>query len=365
MRSIAKMLVLGFIVACGGAADEQARVQAPSPPPPAPTADATPAPAPAADTPAPAPKPSLKDKQLQAMATMASVFPDAPKIAALYAPDAVEWTAGSPETKGREAIQKEVQGFADKLIDMKSANVRIWIKGNQLVDEFVVVGTDKASGKPYGVDGVAIYTFNDDGLITSDHTYFDDLTMMKQTGAYKGQTPARPIAALPTGAVEVHVAKADAAEDANVAAVTAMNDAWVKNDKKAGLALMSDDVQFVDLGDPQTRDKKFMEDVWNVGQKAAKNISWKHPAYFGVEDFVIDEGEYSYTQAGAFHYEKVNIPNKGKTVTSHTLEVSQVKDGKVVKQWHWENYMESATQLGIGPAAAKPVQKVTKKPPSK
>ena len=67
---------------------------------------------------------------------------------------------------------------------------------------------------------------------------------------------------------------------------------------------------------------------------------------FGVEDFTIDEQDGTMTQKADFVLGKVKIPNKKKTVTFHSLEIDQWKDGKLVKSWSWSSE-QNAHVLGV------------------
>ncbi|HEY8086760.1 MAG TPA: nuclear transport factor 2 family protein [Polyangiaceae bacterium] len=351
MRAFACAMVLGLLVGCAGE-DEQQTVQAPPPPPPPPTVvEAPPPPPPPAPPPA---KPTMAEMQQAALRSIVANMNDAAKLTMLYAPDASVVMPGFPEARGRDAIQKANQEWLDKVSNLTTAPVRTWSKGNVFVVEFVTTGVDKASGKPFGVDGLDILTFNDDGLVTQDHTYVDVVTMLKQTGAYKGQTPGRPVATPLAGPPETHVARGDATEDANVANVKANNSAWMRLDAKASLAFVSDELVAVDFTSPDTHDKKWIADDWAAGKRALKDPSWKDWNLLGVEDFTIDEGEVSFTQTGDYVHGKVRIPSKKKTLTLHGAEVDQWKDGKIVRSWNWSNEMEFDVQLGIGPAAAPP-----------
>ena len=360
MRKFGLALFVGFVVACGGA-DQPPPQPPPPPPPPPPAAPADTTPAPAATAEAPAPKPSLADMEAAAVASMVTNVNDAAKIAALYAPDATQLVPGYLESKGRDEIQKGYQGWLDTTTGAQTANVRIWTKGHQVVVHWITTATDKATGKPWGVDGVSLYTFNDDGLITQDHTYFDLVTVMKQSGAYKDERPFRPVATLPTGAAETHVAKGDEIENANVANATATTNASLKNDEKALLGLYADDYVSNSFTGWEPKDKKWMKEVVAINKKSLKDRSWKDWALFGVEDFTIDEGEATATQIGAIDHGKIHIPNTHKTVTTHGLSISQWKDGKVVKSWSWGNGMELYKQLEIGPAAPKAAAKTAAK----
>jgi ketosteroid isomerase-like protein len=372
-RSIVIGLLSGLLVACGGAADEQPPIQAPPPPaPPAPVADTPPPPAPTAS--APAPKPSLADLETAALASRVANANDPVKIAALYAPDATQWSPGSPEAKGRDAILKDAQDAAGSMSSFQMAFVRTWTKGNQVAAEFVATATGKVSGKPWGVDGISLYTFSDDGLITQDRTYFDFETMMRQTGLDKDGRPFRPIAALPTTPAEAHVAKGDEVESGNVANEQAFRAAWLKGDDAAQLAFLSDAFVSNDNTLSEPKDKKWAKDDLALAKKSSKDRAWKDLTLFGVEDFTIDDGEATSTQTGDFVHGKIKVPNKHKTTTTHALVIDQWKDGKIVKEWSWRNAMELDGQLGIAPkvptadAKTKPApaaKTTTAKPPAK
>jgi ketosteroid isomerase-like protein len=283
---------------------------------------------------------------------------DSAKIAALYAPDATQLVPGYVESKGREAIQKGYQDWLDTMTNGQSANVRTWTKGNQAAVEWVTTGTDKATGKPWGIDGLSIYTFNDDGLITKDHTYFDMLTVMKQTGAFKDKYPARGVSTLPSGPVEAHVAKGDANEDKNVASEQAILASWSKLDAKGILGFYTPDAVTDDQSDDKPHNFDETKKEYTSFLKSKKDGKWTDWADFGVEDVTVDDGEFTFTEGK-------------KPLTMHVAEIDQWKDGKIVHAWLWMNGVEVAKQRGIGPfaktAAKAPAAKkdVTSKPPTK
>ncbi|HEY8041420.1 MAG TPA: nuclear transport factor 2 family protein, partial [Polyangiaceae bacterium] len=139
MRSIVGVMVLGLVMGCGGASDQPPVQAPPAPAPPAPVVDTTPAPT--ATVAPPAPKPSMAEMQMAALKTMTANMNDAAKVAALYAPDAVMWMPGFPESKGREAIQKGYQDWLAMMSNMQSVNTRSWAKGNVIAVEWVTTAT--------------------------------------------------------------------------------------------------------------------------------------------------------------------------------------------------------------------------------
>jgi predicted ester cyclase len=68
---------------------------------------------------------------------------------------------------------------------------------------------------------------------------------------------------------------------------------------------------------------------------------------WGIGDYVIDEYEMTGTQKGPLVMGKMTLPATGKPVDIHGLEVLQLKDGKMVKGWGYENGVEFAMQLGL------------------
>ncbi|HEX8792180.1 MAG TPA: nuclear transport factor 2 family protein [Polyangiaceae bacterium] len=262
----------------------------------------------AASAPPPPPKRSMAEMQQAYLDAFVADVHDPAKLAALYAPNATILAAGSPAQEGTDAIRRAYQGMVDTYPDMALKPVRTWSKGSVLVVEAVATGTDKASAKPVGIDYLTVLTFGDDGLVANAHSYVDAVTLMKQTGAYKDKVPGKAALPLPAAPPQVHAARGDATEDANVANAKAL-DPRLKQ---------------------QLHDKK--------------DPGWKNTTLLGVEDFTIDEGEFSFTQ------------NK-RTVAGHGVEIEQWKDGKVVQSWSWGNEMEIDAQLGIGPAAPKAAQR--------
>jgi ketosteroid isomerase-like protein len=374
--------------ACGGEAAPPP--QAPPPPPPAPaaTADTTPAPAPAATAEAApaAPAPSKTDKELAALKAIgdAMMAHDAAKVAAAYTTDAVVRMAGMPDRSGRDAIQAHMTEMWTASPDSKGAARRILVKDNMAVLEWTSTGTNtgpgpwgKATGKAWGINGASLIWFNDDGLIKEEHVYMDIPSMMGQLGVGKPGI-GRPIATLPTNPPEIHIAKGDANEDANVAAAKSLNRAVEKGDATAFVAGMSDDVSYDDftMKDPMNGQKaaQMYIDGWT---KAFPGTKVTEGTIFGDEDLTADEYTTDATQKAAFKMGPVTaIPNTKKTMSTHTLEILQWKDGKLVHGWGYSNGLEMATQLGLvkppkmkadaaKPDAAKPAAPANAKPATK
>ena len=347
-------------IACGGE-DEQ---MAPVTPAPSATAPEPPPPAPVALT--PPPKPSMLESQIAFEKVYGSTT-DPDKLGALYATDATAWNLGDPELKGRDAIVAGLRDIKAKFPDLKLADQRMWTKGNTLVLQWVSTATESKTGKPLSITAAEVLTFNDDGLVMTDHTYFDTLTILEQIGAYKGPKPPPPQLTLPTGPVEMHNAKNDATEEANAKSVVAGNAAQLDKDPKKWFAFLDDGIAQYGNDDNLTtaHDKKFLVAASMANRKAADLTSFKDVSVVAVEDFTIDEAEFSFTQKAAYSFGKEHIPNTKKSATLHNVEIDQWKDGKMIKSWLWGSELELDAQLGIGPAAPPPAAKGAAKPAAK
>ena len=353
MRKTYGALVLGLLVAaCGGGEAEAPPPQAPPPPP----VVAPPPPEPVAVTPPPAPpKPSMAELQTASLKAYQEAFADPKKVTALYADDASLWIAGMPEMKGKDAILQSEQANKDPQTNMKIGFGRSWTKGDMVVVEWVVNGTQAkewngipATEKPWGVQGASILWFNQDGLITKDHRYFDIGTIMSQLGASKMK--ARPIPAIPS-AIEAHVAKGDANEDKEVAWLKSVDTTFEKHDVKGFLEGVTDDTQYDDYTMPAPmKGKAPAKGFFEAFTKAFPDIKTDVTNAFAVEDYAIQEYAMNGTQKAALTMGPgMTIPATKKPINYHALDIMQVKDGKLVHGWTYANGVEFATQLGIMP----------------
>ncbi len=296
----------------------------------------------------------MLETQIAFEKTFVSAFPDAQKLAALFAADAVLWNVGDKEVKGREAIQAAFAGLVPRFDGLALADSRMWTKGNTVVVQWVITGVRKATGKPVSVTGADVFTFNDEGLIVTDHGYTDDEIILKQSGEYKGPTPAPPLLPLPT-VLEVHSARNDATEQANAASLVAAQDAFRKKDDKGYFGFIADDLVWYDFSENGVppRDKKFYQAGIAAQRKAIDASEIKDVNVIAVEDFTIDEQEFTFTQKADFNFGKVHVANTKKTVTVHALEIDQWKDGKMQATWNFTSNAELDQQLGMGPFAKK------------
>ncbi len=356
MRKIGAFIVGALLCAACGGGDE-AQKPAVAPPPPEPVASAAPTPAPSqAATPAPA-KPSMADLMAAAMKNVADTQSahDAKKFAALYTEDATVMIPGMGEQHGRADIEKNEQMFYDGFKDMKFWVSRAWVKGDMAACEWGWSGTNngdfmgmKATEKPAGGMGLSLVWLTPEGLIKKENRYFDMGTTMTQLGHGKGK--ARPV---PTAAasVEMHSAKGTPDEDKVTDIAKGMAAAFESKKDTDFTANLADDCTYDDISAPEVMKGKDSAKKWfGMFTKAFPDAKGTADTTFGVEDFLISEHTTTGTHKGQFG----PFAATKKPVTLHGVDVMQVKGGKVVKAWGFDNSAELMMQIGVmkAPSAA-------------
>lgn len=361
MRRVALSLTV-LLMACGG--------ETPPPqPPPAPTsttvATATTTTTATEAPPAPAKKP-LAELQQAAGKTMAEAFAagDAKKVASLYTQDAVFKMAGMPDIKGRDAIEKGVGEWFKSMSKIKMGESRVFVKNEVVISEYVINAVhsgdfmgQKASEKPVGFSAASVIWFNDDGLITEDHMYWNPATVLSQIGASKEK--GRSVPALP-GKPEVVIAQNTNDEEKNIEVVHTINDAWQDRNEGDWLAMMTDNAEWDDITllEP-AKGKQAVLKYFKQFTAAFPDGKLKTLNAWGVGDYVIEEGTYSGTNTGPLY----GTPATKKSMTLHELNIIQLdKDDKILKAVTYGNDLEMLVQLGLGPKppAAKPADKPAK-----
>jgi uncharacterized protein (TIGR02246 family) len=280
-----------------------------APPPPQPPSASIDKPAKA-----PAPKLELPALQRQSLATIVTAFNahDAKALARLYTTDAVVRSpapGGFATEHGREQLEKGHAALFAKSPDVKIATVRAIRSGEVVVWEWLVHGT--IDGKPVSFAAGSVLTFDADGLIKTDHTYFDT-TVSKATAS-----PSDAWIDAAADGKQIDVAKTLFA-------------AYKKKDEKSFLATLDDKTLHVDHSDASdpagglgTNQKDFraMLKGWNVSVEVEEA--------FAAGDFVALE---TITHRG-----NATVLKPPRTI--HRLEVLDIRYGKVMG---WTTYGNGA-----------------------
>jgi predicted ester cyclase len=106
-------------------------------------------------------------------------------------PDAVDYGDGSMEpVKNMDSVKNMIKGFIAAFPDYKGSDLVATADGDRVMVYGVWTGTFKndymgmkATGKSFKVNDVDIFTFNDDGKITSHRNIMPWMVSMQQVGA--------------------------------------------------------------------------------------------------------------------------------------------------------------------------------------
>ncbi len=355
-------LALVTVAACGGGEATQAPPGGPKGVTAAPaSASAAPSVSVAASAsialPPPPPRPSMLELQKQSVHAFTEAIEahDAKRLAAGYAPDAViveHGLSGRKETSGRDEIERLYARLFTPFPDAKLRPLRVFAKGDVLVEEVVWAGTNtgptplggKPTNKKGGQRAVSLRVFAESGLIQREEVFMDDLTTALQLGlpgaAGLGGKP-RAAPEVPAGEPSWMVAVDEPALEA--AKTSGWTSFYTKHDRKGLEAVLTDDTVHAD--------NTLAADAKGKRALLAEYDQWLRT----FPDLAIDVGEgwgfqdgwvvYEFTAAGTM--KGAWGPNRptNKLVTVHGLAIDQRKDGKLVQSWTYVNGAEALGQL--------------------
>jgi steroid delta-isomerase-like uncharacterized protein len=345
-----------LLAACAG----KEEVIAPPPPPPAPPTVASTAPTPTTTPPAAQPtpaKPAIGELEKKTLTDWYAAFNahDASKLIALCSPDAVfvRLGPGGWSETGTWGITEAYAPLFAAMPDITAAPVRVLQKDDLLVVEWAVVGTNtgpfegaKPTNKKVGIRGVTVYWFRPDGLIRRIETVRDDTTVAEQLGKVPGKP--REVALLPAKE-PVWMTATDTEDEYKLVdqMMATWPAAWNKHDEKAYASVLTDDTLHSDLAGPMDYKGK----IANMKELAADMKAFPdmkvtiERAWAFSPNIVVSEFTFSGTMKG--NYGALRATRK--PVVVHGLEVDELKDGKLLKGYNYENGTELLDQLGLLP----------------
>jgi predicted ester cyclase len=339
--------------------------EAPPPKTPETTAvSATPAPVappPVVETaPPPAPKPTLAEliQKNSGLFMEGMMARDAKKVASTYTENAVIKVAGMPDMAGREALTAMWTKQFEAITDTKGGASRVFLKGDVMISEWHMTGKHtgefygvKATNKEVGYSGVSVTWFNEEGQRKEEHMYFDMPTVMAQIGAPGSPKKFRAPPTIPSKP-EMFASTGAEGETKNVDMIKATYAAVEKKSINDFTANMVDSFEWNDLSMPaptkgKAEGKKMMEGF----MKAFPDAKLEGKNVWGFGNFIVAEAVMTGTQKG----DLPGIKATKKPVTLHSVDIFEVKDGKLVSGVSYANGLQMAMQLGlVKDPAAKP-----------
>lgn len=316
-------------------------------------------------TSAAAPKLPLAELQKKTLRTMIMAFNahDAKGLAAVYAANALVRSPSSDgyvEEQGRAAIEKGHAGLFAKSPDSAIATVSVLQKGDVVVWEWIATGSmPDAGGKPakIGFKAASVLVFDADGLIKTDHTYFDRSTIAGQLGELPKGEKFRKVVEAPSGEGVWLAPKDESVEAKNVDHAKSVFAAYQKDDEKAFLSKIDDKTLHNDMTDGEAGAGGLgtNQGEFRAFRKAFPDATSIVEHAMGVGDMVAIETTTTATHKGPFGPFK---PTNAK-VTIHRLDVMDIRYGKVMNWTSYGNRREIVAPI----EAAKGVATPAKKPP--
>ena len=169
--------------------------------------------------------------------------------------------------------------------------------------------------------------------VKADADYVDVGTFLGQLGLSKAPV-RKPVE---TGIPEtvVAVAKNDAAEAQNVAAVQAMFEAFNKHDVKAVSDTYADSYVLHEIARPSDTNKK--ESMVSTSElfKGFPDVKITPTEVVGAGDYVVAIGSFEGTNTGGMP--SMGIKKNGKHVVSRFLDILRLDGGKIAEDWLFYN----------------------------
>jgi steroid delta-isomerase-like uncharacterized protein len=287
---------------------------------------------------------------------------DSEKIAANYAEEAVLRMSGSPkEVTGRDAIEKTWRKYLQALPDLQTGASRVWSTGDLVFIHRTYTATHRGelwgirgSNRTVGAGAFDVLLFNAAGAIREHRMYTNGAAVLSQIGATKG--PRARIPSQPHGDPQYFIADNGDEEGRNLQTVKSSLAAFETHREDDFAAFFADDVTYEDLEQPQLAKgkadvKKLFKDLVTAfpDMKATVDNAW------AIESFVISERSWTGTHRAPF----LGVAPTQKAVTTRSVDIAELKDGKVIHLWTYANGPELLEELGAlsSPKAAEPPKK--------
>ena len=254
------------------------------------------------------------------------------------------------QAQGPEKILEMAKQQKAAFPDLKVTPQIVVVSGTEIAAILHVTGTNTgdASGmKPtkqkIGIFEAQLATMHDDGTLSRDSFYIDQLTVFHQLGLLENDQSPNTIEK-GMGALKALTSSPEIT-NANRAIVEKNLEAINKKDVKALEALAADDIKLTRHGDRQKVEGKKAYLKWikdtlastSDGKVEVKGI-WAAGDFVAVAD--------TFTGSPA-----KDIPGtkgtKGKRIETRVAQFFQIVDGKIKQQHMFSNHLKTAVQLGL------------------
>ena len=124
---------------------------------------------------------------------------------------------------------------------------------------------------------------------------------------------------------------------------------WNAHDRDGYVALLDDGVVFLDqsTGEQLTGREEVGKGFYDVLTEAYPDREVKDPVVFGEGELVCLQARFVGTHTGIWHSPAGDMPPTGKPVDAPYVQVLEVRDGKVMRAWHYYDRLLALEQEGV------------------
>jgi steroid delta-isomerase-like uncharacterized protein len=262
----------------------------------------------------------------------------------------------------REQVIPQLSGARAAFSDLKVEPQLVLVNGRTLLTIALMKGTNDgpmkgeagtlpATQRRIGVFMYERFAMSEAGPPSEQWAYADPATLLGQLGHLPLVRPAQE-AGLP-GAPVIAVAADDAREQANLAVIGKLEEAFGRRSAADALALHADDVVARDQADAaDLRGKPQLEQALRERWRAFPDARREPAGTWAAGDYVVTEGKLTGTHEGPLG----KLPKTGKRIAVQYAEVYRLAGGKIAEVWRFRNGVALASQLGLGAPAPPPAK---------
>jgi ketosteroid isomerase-like protein len=283
---------------------------------------------------------SAKERALPDAYVAALASPELAQLGPLLDDDAHFASPGMDDAHGRTGVTQAHGVLLGAFEPRKVSLGRVWRTPGEQTIEWTLAGTQErdwmgvpATHRPVAFKGLTLLWTKDDGSIVDAHVYVDVAAVKAQLGVGPKDVPGVPAPA--AGAPQVFEQVGSPEEKSNVAAVRASLDALEKNDEAAYVGTMTDDVEVSTQERAQPiRGRDGVRAYFKSMRKAIGQLDTTVDSIWGVAQFVVVEYSIAGEQIGAIGWIP---PQRDKVVRLQIADVAELRDGKIVRVWRYDN----------------------------
>jgi len=200
--------------------------------------------------------------------------------------------------------------------------------------------------KPVSIRGLGLFWFDENGLVSDTHLYFDVGATLAQLGAAPKGIEVPTFA--PPPAMVVTATHSDT-ETQDVATVNASWDAFEAKKEVGYLAPLADDIEVfrLDRTSPE-RGKAERKKFFKWAASGIGSLQQTPLNAWGIGAYVVEE----YSLTGVHSGKLTDAPASGHALRLHYVDIDELKDGKIVRTWTFGNSLELYAETGVVERAA-------------